>query len=157
METVLSVISLSATTSSTLVINQISSLSNNVFTLLNHITSISISNTTHQTEIIKILSKTDVEANIKLLHAIILEIPPSYNSSSIIIALENIKDIISKIDMELQSIHDKIAYNSNIYILSNIRSYDCKSNLDKIEILIAILDRRSNNLFNTVKFFNELN
>ena len=168
MASVLGVISISAvTTAGALIINQISSLSTNVFTLLNNIISVAkISTTIYQIELIKLLTKTDVEATLKLLHAIILEIPLRINledekiknqANSIIIALENIKNIISMIEKELEDIHEKIDYNNKLYLLTNIRSIECLSNLQNIETLISVLDIRSNYLFRTLKIFKLFN
>ena len=168
MTSVLGVISISAvTTAGAIIINQISSLSTNVFALITNIVSIAkISTTIYQTELIKLLTKTDVEATLKLLHAIILEIPHHINledekmknqSNSIIIALENIKNIISMIEKELEDIHAKIDYNNKLYLLTNIRSIECLSNLQNIETLISVLDIRSNYLFRTLKIFKLFN
>ena len=168
MASVLGVISISAvTTAGALIINQISSLSTNVFTLLNNIISVAkISTTIYQIELIKLLTKTDVEATLKLLHAIILEIPHHINledekmknqSNSIIIALENIKNIISMIEKELEDIHTKIDYNNKLYLLTNIRSIECLTNLQNIETLISVLAIRSKYLFTTLKLFKLFN
>ena len=168
MTSVLGVISISAvTTAGAIIINQISSLSTNVFALITNIVSVAkISTTIYQTELIKLLTKTDVEATLKLLHAIILEIPHHINledekmknqSNSIIIALENIKNIISMIEKELEDIHEKIDYNNKLYLLTNIRSIECLSNLQNIETLISVLDIRSNYLFRTLKIFKLFN
>lgn len=168
MASVLGVISISAvTTAGAIIINQISSLSTNVFALITNIVSVAkISTTIYQTELIKLLTKTDVEATLKLLHAIILEIPLHINledekmknqSNSIIIALENIKNIISMIEKELEDIHGKIDYNNKLYLLTNIRSIECLSNLQNIETLISVLDIRSNYLFRTLKIFKLFN
>lgn len=128
------------------IITSITSISNNVITLLGHITSVAtISN--HQSEIISLLNKTDIEATIKLLHAIILEIPSSYDSNSVLISLTNVKDSISQIEDELKNIHTKIEYNSSLYLMANLRSYNCEPNLENIKIKIAILDRRTDYLF----------
>ena len=37
--------------------------------------------------------------------------------------------------------------------MSNWRSYDCKDNLDSIEIKVNILDRRRDNLFKILEVF----
>jgi hypothetical protein len=37
--------------------------------------------------------------------------------------------------------------------MSNIRSYDFKTNLDSIEVKVSILDRRRDNLFKTLEVF----
>ena len=155
METMLGVLSISA---GTVVITQISSLSNNVFTLINNIIGIAkLSKNVYQIELIKVLTKTDIEATLKLLHAIILEIPLYINleqtNNSVVIALDNVKDINGKIEEELNLIHTKIEYNNSLYVLSHIRSIDCICNLENIEILIIVLDRRCNYLFTTLDIF----
>ena len=135
----------------TSVINSITTLSSNVFTLVGYI---KLTKSIHQQEILNILNKTDIEATIKLLHTIISEIPEYYNSSlSVVVALKNVQEIISMIEDELKEIHRKITYNSNIYFMSNWRSYDCKDNLDSIEIKVNILDRRRDNLFKILEVF----
>ena len=61
--------------------------------------------------------------------------------------------IIGLIEDELKEIHRKITYNSQVYFMSNWRSYDCKDNLDSIEIKVNILDRRRDNLFKILEVF----
>ena len=146
----LNVLSLTATgtiaaSATASIVNSITLLSNNVFTLLNNITK-----KIHQTEIINLLNKTDIEATMKLLHAIIIEIPES-NTNSILISLNNVKDIIKQIEEELISIHKKIEYNESLYILQSIRSYDCSLDLENITTKIMILDRRSDYLFRILR------
>ena len=135
----------------TSVINSITSLSSNVFTLVGYIR---LTKNIHKDEIIKILNKTDIEVTIKLLQTIISEIPEYYNSSlSVVTALKNVQEIIGSIEDELKEIHHKITYNSNIYIMPNWRSYNYKDNLDSIEIKVNILDRRRDNLFKILEVF----
>jgi hypothetical protein len=152
MASVLGLLTLGAATSTTTsVIASITSISNNVITLLGHITSIgTVSSTSKQSDIIILLNKSDIEATLKLFHAIILEIPPTYDMtqvSSVLISLNNVKDIISKIEAELKDIHTKIEYNSNLYIMASFRSYTYSSNLENIKNYIAILDRRVDYMF----------
>ena len=141
----LSVLSITATgiavSATASMVNSITLLSNNVYTLLNN-----IAKNTHQIELINLLTKTDINSTIKLLHAVIIEIPES-NNQSILISLDNVKDIISQIENELISIEKKIEYNKSIYILPSFRSYDCSLDLNRITTKIEILDRRSNFLF----------
>jgi hypothetical protein len=151
MQSVLGAIGMVTATS---VINSISTLSTNIFTLVGFI---KITKNIHQNDIIRILNKTDIEATIKLLNAIITEIPEYYNHSySVVIALKDVQEIISSIEEELKDIHNKITYNSNIYFLSNWRCYDCKDNLDSIEIKVSILDRRRDNLFKLLEVFKNI-
>lgn len=138
-------------TAATTVINSIGTLSSNVFALMSYI---KVSPHIVQSDIIKVLNKSDIETTIRLLQSIISEIPHYYNNStSVVIALKNVQEIIASIEEELKDIHDKIVYNSTLYVMSNIRSYDFKSNLDSIEIKVSILDRRRDNLFKTLEVF----
>ena len=41
--------------------------------------------------------------------------------------------------------------------MSNLRSFDCKDNLDSIELKVSILDRRRDNLFKILEVFKNLN
>lgn len=133
------------------VIQSITSLSSSVYMLMGHIR---VTKDIHQTEILKILTKMDIEATINLLHNVILEIPEYYNSSlTVVTALKNVQEIISQIEYELIEIHKKISYNSELKIMSNWRSYDCKENLDSIELKVSILDRRRDNLFKVLDVF----
>jgi hypothetical protein len=135
----------------TTVIQSITTLSSSVYMLMGHIR---LTKDIHQTEILKILTKMDIEATINLLHQIILEIPEYYNSSlTVVTALKNVQEIIGQIESELLEIHKKISYNSELKVMSNWRSYDCKENLDSIEVKVSILDRRRDNLFKVLEVF----
>ena len=71
----------------TTVINSISTLSLNIYTLT---TNIKLSKNIYHTDIKEILMKTDLGATIKLLQTIIIDIPLYYNDNeSVIIALKN--------------------------------------------------------------------
>jgi hypothetical protein len=138
----------------TSVVNSITTLSSNIFSLVGHI---KLTKDIHYNDIIKILNKTDIEATIKLLHTVIVEIPEYYNNCySVVIALKDVQDIISFIEDELKEIQNKIRYNSQIYFMANWRSYDCKDNLDSIETKVAILDRRRDNLFKILDVFKNI-
>jgi len=152
METVLGTIGVVTAGS---IVNSVTTLSSNIFNIIGYI---KISKHIHQNEIIKILTKTDVVSTIKLLQAIITEIPEYYtNSISVIIALKNVQEIIENIETELKDIHTKITYNESLYLMSNLRSFDCKDNLDSIELKVSILDRRRDNLFKILEVFKNLN
>lgn len=138
----------------TSVVNSITTLSSNIFSLVGHI---KLTKDIHYNDIIKILNKTDIEATIKLLHTVIVEIPEYYNNCySVVIALKDVQDIISSIEDELKEIQNKVRYNSQIYFMANWRSYDCKDNLDSIETKVAILDRRRDNLFKILDVFKNI-
>ncbi len=133
------------------VINSISTLSVNIYTLT---TSIKLSKNIYHQDVRNILIKTDLGATVKLLQNIIIDIPQYYeDNSSVIIALKNVQEIISDIEKELKLIHNKINYNNGIYIMKNFRSYDFKSELNNLEIYVNILEKRRDNLFKTLELF----
>ena len=148
METIVSVISLTAITS---VLNSISTLSVNIYSLMNNI---KLNKTLYNTEIANILSKTDIETTIQLLEVIISEIPEYYlKSTSVLLALKNLRNIIADIEEDLTSIHNKLCYNKSLYIMSNWRSYDFKDDIISLQNKIDILEKRRENLFKTLEVF----
>ena len=131
-------------------ISAITTISTSIYNLIGHI---KLTKNTHHLEIIKVLNKTDIEATILLLQNIILDISclPYHiyfgNNRFIIIALNNVKEIIASIESELKYIKEKINYNATLLLLSNIRSYDLLANLNNMENKIEVLDRRCEYLF----------
>lgn len=133
------------------VINSISTLSLNIYTLT---TNIKLSKNIYHMDIKEILMKTDLGATIKLLQTIIIDIPLYYNDNeSVIIALKNMQEIISYIEKSLININSKIEYNNSIYLMKNFRSHDFKNEIKELEIYISILEKRRDNLFKTLELF----
>ncbi len=135
------------------IINSITTISASIYNLIGHI---KVTKNTHYTELIKMLDRTDIEATILLLQTIILDISnlphDKYfnNNKFILIALNNVKEIITQIEQELHDIKEKINYNTNLYLMSNLRSYDLLANLEIIENKISVLDRRCEYLFKSL-------
>jgi hypothetical protein len=135
------------------IINSITTISASIYNLIRHI---KVTKNTHYTELIKMLNKTDIEATILLLQTIILDISSlpydKYfnNNKFILIALNNVKEIITQIESELNHIKEKINYNTSLYIMSNMRSYDLLANLEIAENKISVLDRRCEYLFKSL-------
>lgn len=151
METIVGVISFSAISS---IINSISTLSMNIYNLS---TNIKLNKNLYNDELNEILIKTDIETTIQLLESIISEIPEYMaQSTSVLLALHNVKSIISSIEYELTIINKKIEYNKNLYLLKNWRSLDFKSEVSHLESLLYILDKRRDNLFKTLEVFKNI-
>lgn len=133
------------------IVSSITTISSSIYSLVSNI---KVSRYLHNDDIIKIITSTDVEATIELLQAVMLEIPEEHmNSPSILISLKNVHNVIEEIENELKDLHSKLEYNKSLYILSNWRSHNFKDNLDKIELLVSILDRRKDNLFKILNTF----
>ena len=134
------------------IINSITTISTSIFTILKNI-KLSKNN---QEDVMAVLNKTDIEATVTLLQNIISDISclpyTEYfgNNKFIIIALNNVKESIADIELELIDLKKKINYNSSLYIFVNLRSYDLLNNLNNIETKISVLDRRSNYLFKSL-------
>jgi hypothetical protein len=134
------------------IVNSLSTLTLNVYSLSS---SIKLSKNIFHDDIKDVLVKTDLEANIKLLHSIIAEIPQYYilDNISIIIAFKNVQEIIVQIEEELNKINDQINYNNNLYVLKNARSYDFKPELRRLEAYVEVMEKRKINLFKTLELF----
>ena len=145
MAHVIGLISLSAAA-----MNSINTVSTSVFGLLGYIQLTKNANTD---ELCIFLERSDVEATIKLLRSVIGELKDF--SPSLVLAIENINDIMGKIEAELVEIRQKIEYNNSLYVLTNMRSYDCSSNLKNIQTRVAILDKRWKNLFRVIELFSK--
>lgn len=151
METIVGVISFSAIST---IINSISTLSMNIYNLSSNI---KLNKNLYNDELNEILIKTDIETTIQLLESIISEIPEYMaQSTSVLLALHNVKSIISSIEYELTVINKKIEYNKNLYLLKNWRSLDFKSEVSHLESLLYILDKRRDNLFKTLDVFKNI-
>ena len=145
------------------IINSITLLSSSIFGLL---ANIKLTNNVHYEEIMNVLNKSDIEATINLLQHIIRDISSlpekDYfsNNNFILIALQHVKDSIASIETELNEIKERITYNSTLYVMTNMRSYDLLPNLQRIETKITVLDRRCEYLFKSLdlcKHFTHLN
>ena len=145
------IIGLSSTTSLVSnLINSITTISKNVYNLLD------LSKNTHTSELILLLERTDIKTTIMLLQSVLTELLENQNkimNKSIVMAIDNVKEIIQMIETELTDIHKKIEYNSTLYIMSSMRSYDCNINLTNMETKISILDKRRDNLFRVIDVF----
>jgi hypothetical protein len=131
------------------IMKSITLMGNNITTLISFISNCQ---TTIRPDIVKVLKKRDVEKSIILLHTIIEEIPKYYEvSDSIVLALKNVEEIVEQIEKELQSIQEKIIYNSNLFM--KFRSYDFQENIESMEINMEILENRKENLFRTLTIF----
>ena len=132
------------------IINSITTLSSNIFGLVSHI---KVTKNVHYDEIIKVLNRTDIEATIALLQTIVADLSEKEdfsNNKFIIIALQHVKESIASIETELSEIKERIAYNSTLYLMASMRSYDLLPNLNAIELKSAVLDKRCDYLFKAI-------
>lgn len=138
------------------VINSISTLTLNIYTLSSNI---KLSKSIFHNEIKDVLIKTDLDASLKLLQSIIIEIPQYYpvENLSIVIALKNMQEIIQCVEAEMKNIYEQMKYNNDLYLFKNLRSYDFKPELRKLEAYVNVMEKRKDNLFKTLELFKNCN
>ena len=122
------------------VVNSIATLSSNIFGLISP-----LAKNPHTVELQRLLEKSDIVCTIELVQKVISDMKSE--DTSVAFLLEKIQEIIAQIEKELRDVREKVNYNSSLYLLQNIRSYDCGESLTKMEIYIAILEKRVENLF----------
>jgi hypothetical protein len=133
------------------ILSSISTLSSSIFSLVGQI---KLTKNIHQNEILQVLTKADIEATIILLESIIIEVSQKetfVNNKFILIALQHVKQSIVEIEAELKIIKERITYNSTLYVMSNLRSYDLLKNLNIVEAKILVLDRRCEYFFKSLE------
>jgi acyl-CoA synthetase (NDP forming) len=134
-------------------LNGITSLSASVYHLFDYIRQNQrLSSVTH--DVVTLIEKTDVEMTIRLIHEIIKD-HPSINSTACALAVESVEQIMTKIEAELNAIKQKIEYNASVYLFSNLRCFDCAAHRVNLELYIAVLDRRRDNLFKTFELMGQ--
>jgi hypothetical protein len=125
-------------------VNSIATLSSNIFGLISP-----LAKNPHTAELQRLLEKSDIVCTIELVQKVITDLRKP-EDTSVAFILEKIREIISQIEKELQDVREKVNYNSSLYLLQNIRSYDCGQSLTKMEIYIAVLEKRVENLFRII-------
>lgn len=116
--------------------------------LCNYITS---TGETKIPEIKRLMTKfvdLDLEATIRVAESVINEIKNKQLSTSVETSINNLKEIIGKIEIELVDIYTKINYNKSLYFLSSLRSYDCTIPIENIINHEKILQKRLKLLLN---------
>lgn len=106
----------------------------------------------------KILIELDLENTIKVINEILINLESvNISSKNILSNIQNIKDIILKIENELLLLHNMVDYNNSIWILKKYRSYDCQNILDNLKLYKSILDNRKKLLTEVLQINNFIN
>jgi len=122
----------------TALLNTASSITNtsqNVYKILQTMSS-------SDAEITKEISQLDFEATIKVLNELIKKIELDENDAALSECVQSLRDIIFKIEGELNKIHKILEYNNDIWFMKKFRKYDCLDSLNKLKTYKKILDSR---------------
>ena len=93
----------------------------------------------------KKLRELDIMNDVKIIDEILKEIPiDKLYCDSIRKSVESIVDIRNKIDVDLNEIYHKLAYNESMWFFTSWRSYDCSRHLTNLERNKKIMDSRLN-------------
>jgi len=121
-------------------ITTITSAARNIYDVIG---GISKSKTPGQKNVVDLLEKLDLEETVKIVDSMLKEISrEKISSKTLMLCLDVLTDILKKIEAELQNIDKMLRYNGSLWVLSTFRSYDCSSNMAKIEEYKNVLDSR---------------
>lgn len=105
-----------------------------------------------QTDLMKFLKQTDIEATIKILECIVSELCVDDETPiSIINSLKGLHESLVCIETELKEIKHRLEYNRSLYVFKSLRSYGFKSKMKNLSINLDILANRKKLLFETIE------
>lgn len=119
-------------------INVISSSASTIYALLD---SISKSGSTYVEDVVEFITDSDIKIKLKTYTSLLSEIKVP-ESRTIVLCINNIYDAIKNIEKELKIINTNKRYNESLYVAKGWRSYSFKTSIDKIKILINLLESR---------------
>jgi len=119
-------------------INVIYSSVNNIYYISSSL--ICSSKTANIENIIDFMERTNLQTTLEIYTALLDEIR-DYDSKAVNICVNDIKKVIQAIELELIDINNKRIYNNSLYTGTKWLAYTFKSNVKKLEILSAKLDK----------------
>lgn len=121
-------------------ISSITHTSQNIYDILKKF---SFSKSKQKKTVYENLVEFDLETTIRVLNAELKDInKEKISSESVNICIESIKKITTDIESELLNIDRMTNYNESLWIMKNIRSYDCEESINKLKKYKSILDNR---------------
>lgn len=147
MNVVLSAIALSSLSS---IVGTITTVTSNVYSLINFM---KLNKYLHDTDITNLIDRSDIVQTIKLLKTFINEIIDNELPMSVSQSIRNVKDTILSIENEINKIKDKMKHNNKSYVMIH-RKHDFKVELNRFEVLIHQLENRKNNLYRLIEIHN---
>lgn len=124
--------------------------------LYSNITNI-ISNKNENEKMVNFINESDLLSIVAIIQNFISEISIDDNTSQTIkTCIEEIFDILKKIEREFDDIQNKLDYNSSLCVLKSIRSCKFDNAISRLTILKHILDNRTNLLLKIIPIKNNL-
>ena len=93
-------------------------------------------------EINKEIIQLDLDATIKILTELIDKINIEEKDTALAEGIFLLRDIMFKIEGELNKIQKTMEYNNNIWFMKRFRKYDCVGSLNKLKTYKKVLDNR---------------
>lgn len=118
-------------------------ISGSVTTIYSIIGSVSVSSSNHLADLNEFIKKSDIAENLKTYTALLNEMS-NLNSETITICINNIKNIIEEIEMEMITINMQKKYNDSLYVFKSWRAYSFKNNVKNLTDLVSKLEKRIN-------------
>ncbi|AYV76263.1 MAG: hypothetical protein Terrestrivirus5_85 [Terrestrivirus sp.] len=118
-------------------------ISGSAATIYSIIGSVSVSSSNHLADLNEFIKKSDIGENLKTYTALLSEMS-NLESETITICINNIKNTIEEIEMEMIAINMQKKYNDSLYVFISWRSYSFKKNVQNLTELVSKLEKRIN-------------
>jgi len=118
-------------------------ISGSAATIYSVIGSVSVSSSNHLADLNEFIKKSDIGENLKTYTALLNEMS-NLESETITICINNIKNTIEEIEMEMIAINMQKKYNDSLYVFISWRSYSFKKNVQNLTELVNKLEKRIN-------------
>lgn len=107
----------------------------------------------YNSEMLKTLESTDIEATINVINLFITELDDINDNtpSSLMQCLKNIHESIQHIEGELKKIKERLEYNKTIKYFTYVRTYGFKNSMKRIQKHKLVLEERWNLLRQTLE------
>lgn len=110
----------------------ITSTTSNIYSLIEKIQA------TPPSDVTELISSLDIEVTLRVFELFLLEINKPTDSQKV--CLQEIHSVILSIKEELEKIHFRMNYNSDLYFLSSIRSYRFTNCIIRLKIISPSLN-----------------
>lgn len=131
----------------------ISMLSDRIYSSIGDI----ITDKNHNQKIVNFINEIDILATVKIIENFVKEITIDETTPTTVnTCIEEIFNVLQKIEHEFDEINNKMCYNSSIRILKNLRSCKFDNSINRLITLKNILENRTNLLLKIIPVKNNL-
>jgi hypothetical protein len=107
----------------------------------------------YNSEMVKTLENTDIEATINVINLFITELDDINETtpSSLMQCIKNIYQTVNDVENELNKINERLEYNKTVKYFSYVRTFGFKNSMKRIQKFKTVLEERWNLLRQTLE------